>query len=167
VTTGNDQSLETQILKVLRALLGFGLILLVFLNVANAAGRYGGLPILSGMDELLVFGMIWIVMIGAILATRDRSHLSINLLPLALGPTKRRLLETLTTLVTAGVCGFVAWYSWVFIDRIAAIGQTSMGLGIPMVIPHLAILVGFSGIAIVSVLLGWSDLRAIGRGDVE
>lgn len=159
--------LEATVLQALRGLLGLGVIALVLLNVANAAGRYGGLPTLTGADELLVYGMIWIVMIGAILTTRDRAHLAIDLLPQSLGPAGKQALATFTSFVTAASCGFVAWHSWSFIERIGAIGQKSMGLGIPMVVPHLAVFTGFAGMAVIALILGLRDLAETAQGRAE
>lgn len=150
----------------LKAALGLGLIAMVALNVFNAAGRYAGAATLTGADEALVYGMIWIVMVGAILAGRAREHLSIDLLPAGLGGAAPAALRLFTDLATLAVCAFVAWHSWSFIGRISAIGQKSMGLGIPMIVPHAAILVGFSGMAAVALVLLLADISALsGRGD--
>lgn len=155
--------IEAHVLALVRYALGLGLIAMVILNVANAAGRYGGLPTLTGADEALVYGMIWIVMLGAILATRTREHLTIDLLPGAVGPAAARAMRLLTDAATLAVCAFVARHSYSFIERIGAIGQTSMGLGIPMVIPHAAILVGFAGMTLVAAFLLVADLAALAR----
>lgn len=151
--------IEALAVATLRALLGLGLVAMVLLNVANAAGRYGGLPTLTGADELLVYGMIWIVMVGAILATRERSHLCIDLLSQRLTGCAELVLSLAVGMVTVAVCGFIAYHSFSFVERIAAIGQTSMGLGIPMVVPHLAITTGFAGMALVATILVAVDLR--------
>ena len=165
--TGSMSRLEQRVLQALRIFLGLGLITMVLLNVANAAGRYGGLPTLTGADELLVFGMIWIVMIGGILTTRDRSHLAIDLLPPMFGGRGQLILQIGTSVVTAVVSAFIAWHSWTFIDRIGAVGQKSMGLGIPMTVPHFAVLTGFAGTAMVSILLVAGDARAALQGGNE
>lgn len=156
---------ERRLTQGLATVLGLCLIAMVAVNVLNALGRYGGLPVLTGADELLVFSMIWIVMLGAVLATRQRTHLTIDLLPAALGQTAARSLRIATTLVMAGVTGFTAWHSWVFIGRIGALGQTSMGLGIPMTVPHLAIFFGFTGIAVVATLMALADIVGRDRAD--
>ena len=147
--------------RALRALLGLGLVAMVGLNVANAAGRYGGFATLTGADELLVYAMIWIVMVGAILAARGGEHLNIDLLPSALPGTAATLVAVTVDLVTLAVCAFIAFHSWTFIARIAAIGQTSMGLGVPMTWPHAAVLVGFAGIA--AAALASLVARVLGR----
>lgn len=159
--------IEAGAIAALRGLLGLGLVAMVLINVANAVGRYGDLPTLTGADELLVVVMIWIVMIGAILAAHDRTHLGIDLFPQRLTPRSRLSLTAATGAVTAAVCAFVAFHSLTFVERIAAIGQTSMGLGIPMVIPHLAVFTGFAGIAVVATVLAVVDLRGFLAGGRE
>ena len=155
--------IEARLVGLVRLALGLGLIAMVILNVANAAGRYGGLPTLTGADEALVYGMIWIVMLGAILATRTRDHLTIDLLPHAVGPVAASAMRLLTDAAIFAVCAFVARHSYSFIARIGAIGQTSMGLGINMVWPHSAILVGFAGMALVALLRLVADVAALAR----
>lgn len=150
---------QSRLMQAAQAVLGLALIGMVLLNVANAAGRYVGLPMLTGADELLVYTMIWIVMLGAILATRTRDHLAIDLLPAALPRAQARVLRLVTDAITCAVSGFVAWHSFDFITRIAAIGQTSMGLGVPMAVPHAAIFIGFAGMSLVSL---WLLVRGIG-----
>jgi TRAP-type transport system small permease protein len=63
-----------------RALLGTLLIGMMLLNVANAVCRYLFSVVLIGADELLVFAMIWMVMIGMILVTIDRRHIALDFL---------------------------------------------------------------------------------------
>ena len=154
---------EAAVVRLVGILLGLGLIAMVVVNVANALGRYSGWFSLVGADELLVYGMIWIVMLGAILAARTRDHLTIDLLPHAVGPVAASAMRLLTDAATFAVCAFVARHSYSFIARIGAIGQTSMGLGIPMVWPHSAILVGFAGMALVALCLLVADVAALAR----
>jgi len=66
---------EALAVRLIRVLLGLCLMAMVLINVANAVGRYSGWFSLVGADELLVYGMIWIVMLGAILAARSRDEI--------------------------------------------------------------------------------------------
>ena len=149
---------EALVVRLIGILLGLGLIAMVIVNVINATGRYSGWFSLVGADELLVYSMIWIVMLGAILAARDRDHLSVNLLPSAISGRSAAAVQVLIDLATVAVSVFIAWHSFCFIERIAALNPPSMGLGIPMVIPHTAILVGFVGIAAVTAFLTLVDI---------
>lgn len=149
---------EALVVRLIGVLLGLCLIAMVLVNVANAVGRYSGWLSFVGADELLIYGMIWIVMLGAILAARNRGHLSINLLPTVMTGRLAAGVQIAIDLATVAVSVFIAWHSFIFIERIASLNQTSMGLGIPMVIPHSAILVGFSGIAAITVFLTIVDI---------
>ncbi|WP_420410131.1 TRAP transporter small permease [Hoeflea sp.] len=152
---------EAIVVRLVGILLGLALIAMVLVNVANAVGRYTGGFSLVGADELLVYGMIWIVMLGAILAARSRDHLSINLLPTAMSGVMAATVQIVVDLATVAVSLFIAWHSFDFISRIAALNQTSMGLGMPMVIPHSAVLVGFVGIAAVTAFLTIVDISRL------
>lgn len=149
--------IEGLVVQLIGALLGLGLIAMVVVNVLNAVGRYTGWYSLVGADELLVYGMIWIVMLGAILAARKRDHLSVNLLPTSVNGFPAFALQLAIDVATVAVSSFIAVHSFSFIDRISALNQTSMGLGIPMVIPHSAIFVGFAGMAAVTAFLAIVD----------
>ncbi|SOE19012.1 TRAP-type C4-dicarboxylate transport system permease small subunit [Hoeflea halophila] len=152
---------EAAVVRLVGILLGIGLVVMVVVNVANAVGRYSGWYSLVGADELLVYGMIWIVMLGAILAARNRDHLAINLLPTAMSGALAATVQILIDIATVAVSLFIAWHSFDFIGRIASLNQTSMGLGIPMVVPHSAILVGFVGIAAVTAFLTVIDMSRL------
>jgi len=153
--------IEERVIGLIRILLGLVMVSMVILNLANAAGRYVGTPIFTGADELLVFGMIWLVMIGAVVSTRERKHLSIDVFPQRLDDKSRLLLNTVVGIFTVVLATFIAFHSLHFINKISAIGQTSMGMGVPMVIPHFAVFTGFSGIALVTGILAIKDFREL------
>ena len=144
--------------------LGMTLIGVVVLNVANATGRYLFSAAINGADEAMVFVMIFVVMTGAVLALARRSHIGVDLLPTWLTGRRLRALYVLHDLVALGATAFAAWASWGFVTRLARLGTTSMMLGIPMTIPHTVVLLGFAGMAAVSVVLLVRDLGALGRG---
>jgi TRAP-type transport system small permease protein len=144
-----------------RVVLGLILLAMVLLNVLNAIGRYFIGAVLVGADELLVFAMIWLVMIGLILVTSEDRNIALDFLLNRMGPRARTAIMAANhALVTIG-CGYAAAQSWMFLRRLAAIGQVSMGLAIPMVIPHAALLVGLAGTAVVAALLAAGDVRQL------
>ena len=144
----------------LRSLLGAVLLGLVLLNVANAVARATGVVVI-GVDEVLVFGMIWMVMLGMLLVTAEKSHIALELLSTRAGPRLAIVLSIVTHLVMAGACAFAALQSLYFVQRVSALGQTSMALGMPMLIPHSALVVGFGGTAIIALLLVLRDVRML------
>ncbi len=143
-------------LSAARMLLGLVLIGLVLLNVVNAIGRAVG-TVVIGVDEVLVFGMIWMVMIGMMLVTADRSHIALEILTARVGVRARCILSIVTHIVMVAACGYAAVQSFAFIQRVSATGQTSMALGMPMLIPHSALLIGFGGTAIIAAMIVVSE----------
>lgn len=145
-----------------RMLLGVVLVGLVLLNVVNAVARAAG-TVVIGVDEVLVFGMIWMVMIGMLLVTADRSHIALEILTARVGVHARCLLSIVTHSVMSAACAYAAVQSYGFIQRVTASGQTSMALGMPMLIPHSALLVGFGGTAIIAAMILVSDIRFLSQ----
>jgi TRAP-type C4-dicarboxylate transport system permease small subunit len=151
------------IASAVRVFLGVLLLGMVALNVANAVCRYALGVVLTGADEVLVFTMIWMVMVGMILATIDRRHIALDFLVTRAGPRQRAALSILHHVVLTGACAYAAFYCWSFVMRVAAIGQVSMALGVPMAIPHFALFVGFAGTTIAGALLLAADVAALAR----
>jgi TRAP-type C4-dicarboxylate transport system permease small subunit len=144
-----------------RVLLGLILLAMVLLNVVNAVSRYALSYVVIGIDELLVFAMIWMVMVGMLLVTADRSHIALEIVTGRVGPRARAALALLQHTIIAVACAYAAWQSYRFVMRVIAIHQTSMALELPMAIPHSAITVGLAGTALISVVLAWRDIRDV------
>lgn len=145
--------------------LGLVLLVVVFVNVANATGRYvfGVAPV--GADEFMVYAVIWSVMVAAVLSLFLRSHINVNLLPSYAKGRFRHLLHIVQDLAAVVTCGYATYASWLFISRIARIGVTSMGLGLPMTVPHAALLVGFAGLTLAGLVMLVRDGLAWARND--
>lgn len=145
--------------RVARVALGVILLAMVVLNVANAVSRYLLSYVVIGIDEVLIFAMIWMVMIGMLLVTAERSHIALELVTTRVGPRARAGLFLLHHAVIAVTGGYAAWQSFLFVQRITLIHQTSMALEMPMFIPHGAITIGLAGTAIIALVLAWRDAR--------
>lgn len=62
-------------------------------------------------DPALRVLVLWIGMVGALAATRDDSHLTVDVVSRLLSPTWKARVRTLTDVVTAVVSGLVAWHA--------------------------------------------------------
>ncbi|MGQ9368002.1 TRAP transporter small permease [Azospirillum sp. ST 5-10] len=151
------------LLAVLRVVLGLVLLLMVVVNVANAAGRYGFGISFTGADELVVYAVVWLVMTGMVVVTAEGRHLSLDAVQGCLHRRGRLNLALFHNLLVAACCGYAAVQSFAFVSRVARVGQVSMGLGIPTVIPHSALLVGFSLTALTAACLALGTLAALVR----
>lgn len=70
----------------------------------------------SWIPPLLRVMVLWIGLLGALLATRSREHISIDLISKLGGPTLNRIASTITLLFAAVVCGLVGWYSGQYVQ---------------------------------------------------
>lgn len=72
--------------------------------------------------------VLWLGLLGALLATRDNQHISIDLLSRVLGEQGKRWARAFTALFAAIVCGITAWHSIEFVQGSLEYADTvSMG----------------------------------------
>ncbi|MFK8021859.1 MAG: TRAP transporter small permease [Pseudomonadales bacterium] len=93
-----------------------GLILLaVCLAITQIVLRNSGADALLWADQALNIFVLWIAMAGALVATRERNHIAIDLLSHYLTGLSRRIIEAATYLATTLVCAVTAWYGAGFV----------------------------------------------------
>ncbi len=112
---------------------------LVVLVVAAVVVRYFG--ILGGslhwVDEASRFIMVWIAMLGSVVALDRGAHLAVALVPDALGPRGRRAVLLVANLLSIAFTVVLAWKGWELSQR--TMRQVSPSLGLPMGYVYLAI----------------------------
>ncbi|MCS6930940.1 MAG: TRAP transporter small permease [Acetobacteraceae bacterium] len=127
----------------LGALLALAMLALVAINFANVVARYVFAAPLPAADEIMTFTMVWGVFLGAGLVSLRGGHLSMDLAVGLLPARAKRAVGAAAALASVLVLGFMFVHSLEYLATIGAIGLTSMGGGIPMTVPHLALPVGF------------------------
>ena len=55
--------------------------------------------------------MLWLTLVGAVIATRDNAHIGIDVLVRFIPAAARHWLQRSVNLFAAAVCGVIAWYS--------------------------------------------------------
>lgn len=95
------------------ALLLLSMIVLASLDIFLRMFTGGGLVWVSPLVRIMV---LWLGLLGALLATRDNQHISIDILSRILGDAMRRWAQAFTSLFAALVCGVTAWYSIEFVQ---------------------------------------------------
>ncbi len=93
-------------------LLLFTMISLAFAQIVLRNGFDGGFV---WADSLLRIMVLWIALIGAVVASRDQRHINIDLISRFLPPIGKRIAGVLSCLFTLLICGVLAWYSFDFV----------------------------------------------------
>ena len=107
------------IAALLTATMGLALFQIVLRNVMGTGIVWG--------DVLVRILVLWIGMAGAMAATRERKHISIDVLTRFLPSGLRRVVDSLTTFFAASVCLTAAYFSLQFVLSEYAAGDLAFG----------------------------------------
>lgn len=83
---------------------------------------------LSWADESQRLLLLWLTLLGAVAASRDRKQLRIDLASRYLRGLPRHALEAISDLLTAVVSGIIGWYSLLFVRESYAYGDLLAGV---------------------------------------
>lgn len=95
-------------------------------------------------EELAVYCMIWMALLGAEIGLRDGSQAAITALSDKLHGNARAALNLLVKLIVTAFTAVITVNSFNMVIGQIASGQTSPGLHLPMAIPYAALLVSFA-----------------------
>ncbi len=106
---------------------------LVVLGAIPIGARCFGLPGASWAGPLSQHLLLWITLLGAGAASRDRKHITIDVIGQFLPPRSRRWLRALANLVAGAVCGALVPIALrFFLDEVSAgAGSFPVFFGIP------------------------------------
>jgi TRAP-type transport system small permease protein len=136
----------------LERLLGVALIVAVLYNFVNVVGRYVFGQTFISADEVQIYIMVYIAFLGAAVATWRRVHLRMDVLVQRLPRAAKAALGALELALILVLAGFVLYVSSGYVKQMAGLDARSQNAGIPMWIPHSAIVLGFGLIAALSVV---------------
>ena len=146
----------------LERLLGAALIVAVLYNFVNVVGRYGFGRTFISADEVQIYIMVYIAFLGAAVATWRRMHLRMDVLVQRLPRGVQAALGVLEVVLTVLLAAFVLYVASGYVRQMAGLDARSQNAGIPMWIPHSAIVIGFGLIAVLSVL---QTIQLFRKGD--
>jgi C4-dicarboxylate transporter DctQ subunit len=144
---------------------------MIAIVLAQVVARYAFNHSIPGADEAATFAQIWMVLLGAGYAMRQRLHVSIELVI-------ERLPVPVARLLLVPVAGLCLWFLWVVFDGgllLMQVGawQTSPGLQVPMDIPYAMLPVGAAyfaleaGLAFGAAILGLEKVTTGGGVRVD
>lgn len=96
------------------ALLVGALMTMLLLALLQIVLRNGFDTGLGWADPFVRILILWVTMLGAMCATRERNHIVIDALSRYLRPGLRHAAQVVTAVFASGVCGIVAWHSFQF-----------------------------------------------------
>ena len=146
----------------LERLLGAALIVAVLYNFINVVGRYVFGETFISADEVQIYIMVYIAFLGAALATWRRVHLRMDVLVQRLPRAAKATLATLELALVLVLALLVLYVSSNYVEQMAGLDARSQNAGIPMWIPHSAIVLGFGLIAVLS---GLQIVQLFKKGD--
>lgn len=91
--------------------------------------------------------VLWVAMLGAMVATRESHHISIDVISRYMPESLERALAILTSLFSATVCGIAAWYSFQFV-QFEYLDETMAFEQIPSWLCAVILPIGFSVMAL-------------------
>lgn len=150
-----------------RIFLTGALIAMASVLFAQVVMRYFLRAPFSWSEELARYLLVWAAIVGVSLAVRERRHITVDLLPMMLGDGSRRTFAVIAhvsllifsiIMISAGIPQ---------IRRLAALGQTSPALGIPMWVVYLAIPVGFGMTLLRTIQALWLDFFRAGSAETD
>ena len=136
----------------LEKILGAALIVAVVINFVNVLGRYVFGTTFISADEVQIYIMVYIAFLGAAVATWRRVHLRMDVLVHRLPKAIRRGLAAAELVLILVLAAIVLYGSTKYVTQRASIAARSQNAGIPMWLPHSAIVMGFGLIAVLAVL---------------
>jgi TRAP-type C4-dicarboxylate transport system permease small subunit len=93
--------------------------------------RNAGLEAITWADQAINILVLWIALAGALLASRERAHIAIDLASHYAGDTSQRIFSALRCLATAALCGIAAWYGTLFVIEERSYGDIAF-LNVPV-----------------------------------
>jgi TRAP-type transport system small permease protein len=133
-----------RLMKGIERALAVAFIAAVCLNFANVVGRYGFGRSIAAADELQITVMVFMAFLGAAVVSWRRQHLRMDVLVRFFPQAVQSTLRSCEIILVAAVAGFALVQSWRYSAQMLAIGRTSDVGGIPMWIPHGAVVLGFA-----------------------
>ncbi len=138
--------------RLIEVVLSVAFVLAVLLNFVTAADRYFFKHSIIGSDEFQTYIMVWMTFAGAAVVSWRHRHLRMDVLLVRLPRPIRTALLVIEHFLIFGLTGVLASRSFDYAAQMYLLDRRSDLAGLPMWIPHGALFVGFSLIALISAL---------------
>ena len=127
-----------------RFIIGTLILVGIAVNFGNVLGRYLFLAPIIWAEEIMIYIMVWMVFVGSVLVTWDGHHLKMDFFSIMLPSTAKEIMNFTGVVAFVLACLFVLPQTHLVTNMMYDLDQRSVVAEIPMVIPHFALLLGFS-----------------------
>ena len=141
-----------RVLVIVRLVLGTLMLTSIAVNFANVVARRVFSAPFAWAEEAMIYIMVWLVFLGVVLVSWRNDHLKMDLLSSSLRGRWRAAVNVLAVAVVIAVGVYVVVHSLPVVLTFGRNEQVSVAAGIPMALPHAAIVIGF-GLALIAVLI--------------
>ncbi|HEY6024948.1 MAG TPA: TRAP transporter small permease [Pseudolabrys sp.] len=150
--TKSKQIEEIIFIRVPHVIVGLLFFLAAAINVINVIARYVFSDPIFWAEEILIFIVIWAVFLVAGSITYRGGHLNMDLIYAGMSSFWKRIVNIAIALTLIACTVFTAMQSWKVVMLHYRNHGITAGTDIPLVIPHSALLFGFSFMAVAAVL---------------
>jgi len=143
-----NPALQFCFVKIPHVIIGIIFFVAVLINIVNVIGRYVFAYPVFWAEEVLVFMVVWSVFISAAAITFNGAHLSMDLFYVRLKSPWRQIVNIVIVASLLACTLFAAAQSYKVVTLYLQNGTVSTAAEIPLYVPHSALLVGFSLMAL-------------------
>lgn len=123
--------------------LAFGVLLMAVNSIANVVGRFVFSQSIYFTEELNQFLIVLVTFVGLGYAARKGRHIRMSAVYDQLSDRQRKALMVFIAAVTAAVMFVLAYYSYVYVARVAKLGKVTPSLQVPLYLTYFWVPLGF------------------------
>jgi C4-dicarboxylate transporter DctQ subunit len=123
--------------------LAFGVLLMAANSIANVVGRFVFAQSIYFTEELNQFLIVLVTFVGLGYAARKGRHIRMSAVYDQLSDRQRKAMMILIAAVTAVVMFVLAYYSYIYVSRVARLGKVTPALQVPLYLTYFWVPLGF------------------------
>lgn len=124
-------------------ILAFGVLLMAANSIGNVIGRFVFAQSLYFSEELNQFLIVLVTFVGLGYAARKGRHIRMSAVYDQLTDRQRKAMMILIASVTAAVMFVLAYYSYLYVARVANLGKVTPSLQVPLYLTYFWVPLGF------------------------
>lgn len=124
--------------------LAYGVLLMAANSIANVAGRFLFSQSIYFSEELNQFLIVLITFVGIGYAARKGRHIRMSAVYDQLNDRNRKILMIVIAVVTSAIMFVLAYYSYVYVSRVARLGKVTPALQVPLYLTYIWVPIGFA-----------------------